>query len=111
MCNTFGGCGAKRSINSDRLSTLERNGDLDEFDREASLIQRQKETNAILVAEILNDLVEYLQTSEGNRRRKRVAMTSTKHNANANAEAMLANEGDFQEATGRLIRAYSRLDE
>lgn len=62
LCNTFGGCGAKRSIQAQNRYIGGRNA-ADMSDKGA-LYQQKKESTAQLVAEIFNDLLEYMQTNE-----------------------------------------------
>lgn len=101
LCNTFGGCGAKRSIQPDRLYIGGRNGIDPATDKEA-FFSHKKEPNAVLIAEILNDLLEYMQANEGNKRGKHVFMVAD-HPSESKVSYGIppqaaSNEGDLQEA-------------
>lgn len=64
LCNTFGGCGAKRSI----MPHLggQRIGD------DIAAEERRPETNAKLISEIIEDIVEHLQRDQNYRQGKYV---------------------------------------
>lgn len=101
LCNTFGGCGAKRSIQSDRLYIDGRNEIDPANDKEASF-SHKKEPNALLIAEILHDLLDYMQANEENRRAKHafmVAENPSESKVSYRLPPQGANaEGDLQEA-------------
>lgn len=92
LCNTFGGCGAKRSIQPGYRNIVARNGP-DLSDRDAAF-QRKQEANALSIAEIINDLLDYMQMNENYNRGKYAFMVSKPSKANG---APQVNEGASQE--------------
>lgn len=106
FCNTFGGCGSKRSLQQRQAGYAF--GSANPNSDTTNTQEYKKESSASLVAEILSDLVEYLQSNEKYRQGKYVVMVPKQHadvpiNQQANSMAS-GGTGDLQEL--QLSRIY-----
>lgn len=119
LCNTFTGCGAKRSPQAQQpqpsgyellgsrgvnygISSGSMSTNIDAGDRSKLSTQSKKEANASLIAEILNDLSEYLRLNENYWQGKYVVLVSTKQitdnsQLNPSSFAVIGSGGQIQQ--------------
>lgn len=89
LCNTFGGCGAKRSTQQlQRLDYFNPGMDNPSIEAKELPLKSSRESNPELVAEVLSDLFDYLHRKEMDKQGKYVVLFTRHPDGSSNPTVM-----------------------